>query len=266
MCQIKTVRITMYVVAVFGVCHAVSADVITPTMPAYSWLFDEGSGTTTAAYTGGNDGTLAANAAWSPSTPFGYAGDHSVNVAAGEVTAPSQNLGPAGTLSMWLNAATASGTFMMPIDRETPRTYVSYNGTTFYVSAPGGAGGGYLYTSLSANTWYNYVVTWDNAAVGGIGCIQQYLNGSRIACGTGVLFNDTGTTTAWHFGSHYKSLAPWNGLIDEFGFWNTALSDSEVGWVATHSLASIGVPEPTSSVLLASCVLGLVCYAWRKRK
>ena len=49
------------------------------------------------------------------------------------------------------------------------------------------------------------------------------------------------------------------GMIDDVRIYNTALSAGDV-----QALAS--VPEPSVTVLLISGLLGLLAYAWRKRR
>lgn len=52
------------------------------------------------------------------------------------------------------------------------------------------------------------------------------------------------------------------GNIDEFAFYGTALSQERVN--AHYAAAQI--PEPSTLALLATGLLGLLAYAWRKRK
>ena len=94
-------RIGLYFAIVTGICQQASAETTMPSVPDYSWLFDEGSGGTAAASHAGYDATLATGATWSTDTPFHYLGSHSVCVTSGEVTAPGFALGPAGTISMF---------------------------------------------------------------------------------------------------------------------------------------------------------------------
>jgi len=59
------------------------------------------------------------------------------------------------------------------------------------------------------------------------------------------------------------------GRLDDIGLWGRVLDASEVAQLwANGAGKSIGscVPEPSSMVLLAACLLGLLSYAWRKRK
>ena len=110
----KLFQIAMCVGIVFAYSHSVLAEAIAPTMPGYSWLFDEGTGTTTTANTGGHDGTLMYGATWSTDTPFAYTGNHSIDLTQGTdatysavVKAAGHTIGTAGTISMWANTNTA---------------------------------------------------------------------------------------------------------------------------------------------------------------
>jgi hypothetical protein len=61
----------------------------------------------------------------------------------------------------------------------------------------------------------------------------------------------------------------WDGKIDDVGYWNRTLSETEVLAMYNGGAgASIGslVPEPSSFVLLLAGLAGLLAYGWRKRK
>jgi hypothetical protein len=45
----------------------------------------------------------------------------------------------------------------------------------------------------------------------------------------------------------------WDGRMDDFGIWNTALSEAEIADIMTN-----GIPEPTTMALLSLGVLTLV--------
>ena len=60
----KTFGIVMSIGIVSAHCQTVSAEVVPP-HPGYSWLFDEGSGDTSAPHAGGNDAVLEDEESWS---------------------------------------------------------------------------------------------------------------------------------------------------------------------------------------------------------
>ena len=55
------------------------------------------------------------------------------------------------------------------------------------------------------------------------------------------------------------SLAGWNGGVDEMAVFDRALTIDEIGYL-------YNVPEPSTLALLATGLVGLLCYAWRKRR
>ena len=78
-----------------------------------------------------------------------------------------------------------------------------------------------------------------------------------------------GTATGkWNYSTLIAAYMPsdtpyyFTGALDEYAVYNRALSGSDI---ANHASLA-GVPEPTSCVLLITGLLGLLAYAWRKRK
>ena len=62
----------------------------------------------------------------------------------------------------------------------------------------------------------------------------------------------------------------WDGMIDDVGYWSRALSEQEVLAIynngAGASIGSLIIPEPGTFALLLAGLVGLLAYAWRKRK
>jgi hypothetical protein len=111
------------------------------------------------------------------------------------------------------------------------------------------------------NAWHHYVVTRTS------GSYTLYLDGVKTVVGT----NSWGTV---NFNSQYwdvvkyigrdtgANILGFQGPVDEFAFYTYALSE---GRVQAHYAQAL-IPEPSTIALLASGLLGLLCYAWRKRK
>ncbi|MDG2383735.1 MAG: LamG domain-containing protein [Pirellulaceae bacterium] len=71
--------------------------------------------------------------------------------------------------------------------------------------------------------------------------------------GIGVKTDDAGNTA--------DPGAPgfWDGSFDDFAFWDTAISDAEVQTIYQNGLQGISVvPEPTSSLMVLTALLGLL--------
>lgn len=70
----KFTHTSLLLLIVFTLCASLNAQTV-PTQPDHSWLFDDGSGTTATANTGGVDGSLGANVSFSTTTFDGGSGN-----------------------------------------------------------------------------------------------------------------------------------------------------------------------------------------------
>ena len=117
-------------------------------------------------------------------------------------------------------------------------------------------------TVLSPNTWYHIVLTRDATSN-----INAYVNGQFqfSVSGSTENFGSVGHNIwigANHDGNDNPSF-PVSGSIDEVAIYGSAMSQPTA---LAHYNAGIPVPEPSTAILLGSALIGLICYAWRKRK
>jgi len=99
-------------------------------------------------------------------------------------------------------------------------------------------------TTLSSSTWYHFVATYDSS----IGAQKLYLNNGTPATGS---FSGTWTNNAVHMGKDDRDGNNFNGLIDELGIWNRALTATEVS-----NLYNGGDGLPFDNDVLASNTAG----------
>jgi hypothetical protein len=102
----------------------------------------------------------------------------------------------------------------------------------------------YIENNVALNTgvWYHLIITYDGSQ--NANNIIAYLNGSLAA--TSVISNvwgaNTGSTASCFFGSRNGSIY-FNGLIDEFSFYNVVLNVSQASQIYNN-----GVPSDLSTL------------------
>ena len=208
--------------------------------------------------------------------PFSYSGNHSVRVTNGEVSVPGFALGAAGTISMWARC-TLDGFFQYLLDSETDRTLEYLNidldgdlagqqEVTWINNKQAGSGSNWATkTTFPLGTWHHVAIVWNNAAATKV---QIYYDATPVT-GTTIAVNPSSQPATWYFGKRFMadsggSWERWQGQIDEYAFWNKALSADEIAWLSTHSI--IRLPEPGSLLLAATGLIGLLFFGWRKRQ
>jgi hypothetical protein len=190
---------------------------------------------------------------------------------------------PGGTLSMDFNAANndaySAPLFSTIVDNvgiqamvkeSTPSTgCIAYNGSlngTGYGLYQMGGTWGFQQSGTGAATTVPIVYnTWTSLAmVRDSGVTTLYVNGVA----TGATWTDTPGVPTGNFsigdtrgGVWPDGIEPYNGLIDEVRMFTFA-----PGHFNVSDLAYTATPEPGPMMLLVTGVLGLLCYAWRRRR
>jgi hypothetical protein len=119
-----------------------------------------------------------------------------------------------------------------------------------------------LSSLVSAGSWAHVAAVYD--VVGSDANVKYYVNGALVNVGgasaggaTALNFNASGSLGEW-YGSQPRAF---DGALDEFAVYNTALTGVQIG---DHYAALM--PEPSSIAIVVTGLIGMLCYAWRKRK
>lgn len=111
--------------------------------------------------------------------------------------------------------------------------------------------------SADFGNWMHVAATIDGTA----GQIKYYLNGALFD--TVASHVSSGTTDNYYIGwGNWLGAArgdSFTGGIDEVRVYNTVLGVDQIATLA-------GVPEPSTMMLMATGLIGLLAYAWRKRR
>lgn len=123
-----------------------------------------------------------------------------------------------------------------------------YSGT-YGISATG--------ANISDNKWHMITVTVDSTGqAAGQALFSLYTDGNGTPSGSAVLPTKTALNDNGQIGQGYA------GNVDELAYYNRVLTTGEMGSL----YSAMTIPEPSSVILLVTGVLGLLAYAWRKRK
>ena len=255
--------------------------------PLVQYTFDEASSGNTNAINQGSlgsagDGVFSGNATRTASTPgsFSTAAMDSPGLAGDHVATAGDLDGVDGlstiTISTWANIQSPATAY----DRLTSDNGDGSNGWSIFIA---GSSTNYLAFNVDAGTssiwdaastegidmnlnWVYTAITWDQSAAE-----LKYYTGTEAGAVTQL--GTTIDTTGWGvpsdntgpllLGAGYVDLDrnP-TILMDDYRIYGSVLGLSELETIRQSNL----VPEPSAIVIFMTGLLGLLCYAWRKRK
>ncbi len=247
------------------------------------WDMNAGTGTTVADQSGnGINGSLVGSAGWT-TAGGGKSGDISdygttFSGAGSDYIATSAVLPAIGTgdfaVSLWFKGAETCETgkttggwrflFSIGLQGSADTLFVTTNGGGLRASLGGffhdiSGGGG----SFTDTDWYNIALVRSGTN------ILTYVNGDLKSTMT---YADTIYTASnisadkVYIGSFQGAPMSLNGAMDDVAVWNQALTDTQISGIFHGTISPLAIPEPTTFMLMATGLLGLLAYAWRKRK
>ena len=150
------------------------------------------------------------------------------------------------TISCWINADSLTNyTRLIRVDDSNYR-YLGLHGDGKVISGYNSGGWSELMTSttLSTGTWYHLALVDDDSET------KIYINGSATTLANSIQIDGSNV----YISSHGGAGNYFDGKIDEVGFWNTALSASDIAKIASKplnlSLASAYATDRTSNLKL----------------
>jgi hypothetical protein len=186
------------------------------------WLFDDGKGDIATDSSGSqNDGTLTNGPKWVDGK-FGKALE--LNGTNNNVTSPTNSFAEKGTISLWFNTKNGPGNQYL-IAAGYP-LYFAINNTGANQLGAWTSPGIPITASQAwkSNTWYHVAYVYDSS----ISYAALYINGSKEAENASQTFNISIGAKAYIGSFNDGVQCFFNGLIDEVGFFNVALTDDDI--------------------------------------
>ncbi|MBN1394910.1 MAG: PEP-CTERM sorting domain-containing protein [Pirellulales bacterium] len=115
--------------------------------------------------------------------------------------------------------------------------------------------------SISVNKWYEVKLVMDFSTAGGLGTLWY-----RDMETPGAVWTKDGTIVDKPLGIAQKTPGVYEVTGLKYRIFEYTLSTSQIGWADNYKLDDPKVPEPSTLALLATGLIGLLAYAWRKRK
>ena len=118
----------------------------------------------------------------------------------------------------------------------------------FYVSSASSLYFNMASAGIQNNQWFNLVFVFDGSQSSNTDKLKMYVNKNLITYTTSTTFPTTLQTSLKSFkiGNDEQANAYWNGLIDEVGIWNTALTSTQVAEI--YNATSTNLTKDLSTV------------------
>ncbi len=192
------------------------------------WKLDESSGTATDAAGGGNTGTNTA-ITYSVAGKINTAYSYNASTSYTDCGNPSNLSFTAGSISYWVYPTNIVGA-MVHISKgnvaddlngwwtgtlgDSILYFELANGSSFQLVAISSG-------TLSVNTWYHVVVTWDGSTV------KSYINGTPVLNTVQTVVPVTNVYNVNFGKSSHAAASFFEGRLDEVGMWNRTLTATE---------------------------------------
>jgi hypothetical protein len=178
----------------------------------------------------------------------------------------------AGTVEMWVNPAAGPTNEQYLFANSFALSIQGADGANFAICAQvhtpnGWSNLGFTTTTIAAGSWAHLAATYDGATA------KAYLNGTLVgsATATGLLQSSISGASGTNFGTIDNGAGgdarQYRGYIDEIRISDEVLlpgDGSGIGCLAWN--ASLVTPEPSAVALLVTGMIGLLAYAWKKRR